>query len=235
MKNLCKDYHKDYCKVFVGNVPFQCSQTEFNECFIKITGFIKAEIVYKSDTLNSRGFGFLTFDCQENAKSIIGNNTIEFKNRILRFTEYSQHNDIEKENFLNDKLNDHIQNSYFTDSNINTIFSISNIKNGINNKNFLIVKNTGKITREILFDIFEKYGKVGRHYIASDRETGDSKTYAIIEMLNYHEYLSLLKQKKIKIDNNTILEISKWKKYIPCKKILNNFTNIKEDKYKYFY
>src|SRR5437870_11420355 len=33
------------CKIFVGNIPYQCTQEEFEKCFQNINGFMKAEII----------------------------------------------------------------------------------------------------------------------------------------------------------------------------------------------
>ena len=50
-----------YAKIFVGNVPFQCSKEEFTDCFNKYKGFLDADIVNRFNSENCRGFGFVTF------------------------------------------------------------------------------------------------------------------------------------------------------------------------------
>ena len=42
-ENSCS--RESYTKIFVGNVPFQCIEEEFKECFKDIPGFVDAEIV----------------------------------------------------------------------------------------------------------------------------------------------------------------------------------------------
>jgi RNA recognition motif-containing protein len=81
-------------KIFVGNVPFQCTQEEFKGCFKNVPGFINAEIVNKYNTNFSRGFGFVTLKTDDDAQKLIQRNDIVFKDRVLRFTEYN----------INDKL-----------------------------------------------------------------------------------------------------------------------------------
>jgi RNA recognition motif-containing protein len=182
------------CKVFVGNVPFQCEQNEFHECFENLTGFIRAEIVCKPGTTISRGFGFITFDSAENAKKILENNEIIFKDRTLRFTQYLN-SDYQKHNTSDNEI------KYITNS-------IPIIKN----KNFLSVKNINKkMTRDELFNIFTKFGSVGRYFIVTDPDTGDTKSYAVVEMLNDAVYELLLMQREIKLDNENVLELSRWK------------------------
>lgn len=179
------------CKVFVGNVPFQCNQSEFRECFEKMTGFIKAEIICKPGTDISRGFGFVTFDTPENAKKLIGNESIIFKDRNLRFTEY--------------QITDNIKN-IIPETNIS-----SPIDCVLKNKNFIVVKNIkNDMTREDLYNIFSKYCNVGRHFFVTDHDTGKQKSYAVVEILNDSVYDYLIKQKEIKYDSH-ILELSKWK------------------------
>lgn len=230
-------YYKKYLKmelqlskIFVGNVPFQCSQSEFSECFEKMDGFIKAEIVCKCNMEISRGFGFVTFDSPENAKKIIGNNSIQCKDRILRFTEYGSNenkqineHDVHKEKIDNNKLlydnNLLCDNNFLCDNNL-----LSN--NTQKYKNFLMVKNVKNgMTRETLCQIFEKYGQIGRHFIVTDPDTGNLKSHAIVEVINQSSYDFLIKLKELKIDDSCTLEISKWKqKNVANKYNLSNGT-----------
>lgn len=210
------------CKVFVGNVPFQCSQEEFNECFEKMTGFIKAEIVYKMNMSTSRGFGFVTFNSQENAKKLIENNFVVLKDRTLRFTEYSTknsaylnvHSPIQTKPNIQPIAQQTVQQTIqpiakhteleYKNNEINT----SKIKQ----KNYLVVKNLAdNMTRDILYDLFKVYGQIGRHFIVTDHETGNSKSYAVIEIECDTAYELLLKQREIRLEDNRVLEISKWK------------------------
>jgi nucleolin len=95
-KNINKIQHtnrnNEECKIFVGNVPYQCSQEEFEKCFESVDGFIKAEIitVYKSNT--SRGFGFITLRSLYDAEKLKYRDDILFKGRMLRFTSYQTYN-----------------------------------------------------------------------------------------------------------------------------------------------
>jgi hypothetical protein len=44
MSELLESRNTD-CKIFVGNVPYQCTQDEFEKCFENVQGFVKAEII----------------------------------------------------------------------------------------------------------------------------------------------------------------------------------------------
>lgn len=76
------------CKVFVGNVPYQCTQEEFDNCFSDVDGFIKAEIITVHKTDTSRGFGFVTLRTHHDAEKLKCRTDITFKGRVLRFTPY---------------------------------------------------------------------------------------------------------------------------------------------------
>jgi RNA recognition motif-containing protein len=78
-------------KIFVGNVPFQCTREEFSECFKHLEGYVDADIVNKFNTNNSRGFGFVKFNTQERANEFLSSKIqIVLKDRVLRFTNYTQ-------------------------------------------------------------------------------------------------------------------------------------------------
>lgn len=75
-------------KVFVGNVPFQCTTDEFQNCFRQIKGFVNADIIRRYKSKLSRGFGFVIFDNQESAKKLM-ESTVILRDRKLRFSPYS--------------------------------------------------------------------------------------------------------------------------------------------------
>lgn len=176
------------CKIFVGNVPFQCNQVEFASCFEKMQGYVKAEIIYKVGTTISRGFGFVTFDCHENSKKLL-DKTIIFKERVLRFTQYLVTQEME----IPQQPEKHVVPMQVESS-----------------KNLIIVKNVGDMTRSDVYDFFSNFGNVGKHFIMTDHETGMSKNYAVVEMIDKDVYDCLLKVKEIKYEDHA-LEISKWK------------------------
>jgi hypothetical protein len=74
-------------KIFVGNVPFNCSQEEFEGCFTNVLGVYKADIVkgYRDD---SRGIGFITMNSIADAEDLKTRDDIKCKGRTLRFYPY---------------------------------------------------------------------------------------------------------------------------------------------------
>ena len=77
-------------KVFVGNVPFQCSKEEFVSCFESMSGFVEADLVRRPNSESSRGFGFVSFSDSESAKSLMETEDLVLKDRTLRFSEYNE-------------------------------------------------------------------------------------------------------------------------------------------------
>ena len=77
-------------KIFVGNVPYNCTKEEFKKCFEEMRGYINSDIIKRPRTELSRGFGFVVFNTEENAKKLLEENNIKLKDRILRFSRYSK-------------------------------------------------------------------------------------------------------------------------------------------------
>jgi RNA recognition motif-containing protein len=83
-----KNSVKGECKIFVGNVPYHCSQEEIDACFKDVVGFIKAEIITVYKTNMSRGFGFVTMRSLADADVLKHRDDITLKGRTLRFASY---------------------------------------------------------------------------------------------------------------------------------------------------
>lgn len=210
------------CKIFVGNVPYQCTQDEFEKCFKDVDGFKKAEIItaYKSNV--SRGFGFITMQSSLHAEKLKNRDDIVFKNRILRFTPYQ------------------------TDSvKIVTDNYINNINNS--NKNYVFVDKIPKgYDREWLKSAFSNYEPIGKYFISTNYETGVHKHNGLLEILDDSKYKQILEKKyhtivtplkKTMYNQNdkhdekyVILEISRYKirlhnKYCKQNKHINTSIN----------
>lgn len=180
---------EDACKIFVGNVPFQCTKDEFIECFKTFKGFIDGDIINKYNSNNSRGFGFIKFDVSENTDNFLNAKVqINLKGRNLRFTKYMP---LEKK----------VINGKFCD------------------KNFIFIKNVPKNYKpNDIKTIFEKYGYIGSCFINTDINTGDSKGTAVVEILDSTIFKNLLQEKYIILDEDNSLQLSKWKQKIKIKK-----------------
>lgn len=89
--NVSLDNNSDNCKIFVGNVSFNCTKREFEKFFEKFEGYIKAETVLDINSNGSKGYGFLTMRNREYAEKLLKRRDIKFKDRYLRFTPYKKH------------------------------------------------------------------------------------------------------------------------------------------------
>ena len=82
------------CKIFVGNVPFDCTDNEFKDAFIHFDGYLNAELISRSQTNNTRGFGFVAFINSDYVNKFLEKKEkIIIKDRTLRFTKYTEKND----------------------------------------------------------------------------------------------------------------------------------------------
>jgi RNA recognition motif-containing protein len=159
----------DFCKVFVGNVPFDCDNEEFSDKFKDIDGYIKAEIVTKNTTgtICSRGFGFVTVgnsddtNCssEDNAEKLLKRTDIDIRGRTLRFTEY----------ISNSKKMDKPKNNYI-----------------------VLEKIPKSISRKDIYDHLSSITSIGKCFIQSNRETGERKEIAIIEVLDSNVYNNII-------------------------------------------
>jgi hypothetical protein len=92
--------NENSCKIFVGNIPYQCTQEEFEKCFKDIDGFVKAELIKIHGTNVSRGFGFVTMKTITSANILKNRNNITLRGRILRFTSYQTYDSAQFSNNL---------------------------------------------------------------------------------------------------------------------------------------
>jgi RNA recognition motif-containing protein len=74
-------------KLFVGNIPFDCTKNQFKNIFKKFNGFKSADLI--NDINNNKCFGFVIFDNNNIIDKIIDENNIFIKERKLRLTRYN--------------------------------------------------------------------------------------------------------------------------------------------------
>ena len=177
------------CKVFVGNVPFDCSDQEFKDAFKMIDGCISAELIQRTQSNNTRGFGFITFSNNIQAINFLDKKEkIQIKERVLRFTKYHDSNDSD---FITNNLKK------------NNIF-VSNIPKDFENAEFI--------------NLFSKYGKILIGYINKNFSTQRKTNTGIIEYENIDSYNKVLDMKFIPLEDGNILNVSKYKEDSPSSK-----------------
>ena len=72
-------------KLFVGNIPFDCTKLEFKNLFKKYKGLKSADLIND----NNKCFGFVIFDNIEIIENILQSNNIHIRDRKLRLTRYN--------------------------------------------------------------------------------------------------------------------------------------------------
>ena len=81
---------EDQFKVFVGNVPFECTDKDFINPFKDMDGFVDAKVIRHPKSLTStRGFGFVCFEKQEHIDNLL-KNTIKINDREVRISNYEK-------------------------------------------------------------------------------------------------------------------------------------------------
>lgn len=184
------------CKVFVGNVPhYDCDQADFSACFENMEGYVKAEIIYKPYTRITRGFGFVLFNSPENALKLRHSDSILFNGRQLRFTEY---------NFNETRVES---------ASTTTVNSVSQVTHTDScNKHYILVKNLPRdVDRDYLLEVFTKISAIGRCFIGTNPESGKSKGYGVVEILDENAYNILLEEREIITNDGIVLDLGKWK------------------------
>jgi RNA recognition motif-containing protein len=89
-----KQVDKAY-KMFVGNVPYLCTDEEFVECFKNYNGYLSADVVRKPNSKFSRGFGFVTFVNKTDGDELMKlDGGMTLKGRVLRFSSYETEKEV---------------------------------------------------------------------------------------------------------------------------------------------
>lgn len=73
--------------IYVGNLPFQCSEEEIRELFEPFGTVNSVKLVSDRETGKPRGFGFVEMDPEEAAAAIEQLNGTNLKDRPLRINE----------------------------------------------------------------------------------------------------------------------------------------------------
>ena len=75
-------------KIFVGNVPFDCTTLEFINCFKYLEGYVTCDIIKRYNSKISRGFGFIILTSKDQANKLLNEKNFKLKDRTLRFNKY---------------------------------------------------------------------------------------------------------------------------------------------------
>ncbi len=181
-------------KVFVGNVPFNCTPELFKKLLETIEGYQYGDIIMDSSTMLCKGYGFIVFDKVENAEKIKKREDIIIDNRILRFTDYWRGGKYKNTNYNVQPL----------------CIKKKQIEIKPYNRLCILVENIPlENTREYLKLIFSEYELI-KYYIQTDKKTGIPKNSGIIELKNTEDYKKLLEKNTIEDMNNNTLQLIKY-------------------------
>ncbi len=74
-------------KLYVGNLPYNISDDQLQAMFAKFGTPDSARVITDRDTGQSKGFGFVEYSNQDQAKEALSLNGTEFGGRALRVNE----------------------------------------------------------------------------------------------------------------------------------------------------
>ena len=75
-------------KLYVGNLSFATTENDLQDLFAQVGTVLEVKLIQDRDTGNSRGFGFVTMNSQEEANSAISRfNGFSLGNRALTVNE----------------------------------------------------------------------------------------------------------------------------------------------------
>ena len=77
----------DFMKLYVGNLPYNISDDQLHDMFLKFGTPDSAKVITDRDTGQSKGFGFVEFNNNEQAKAALALNGTEFGGRSLTVNE----------------------------------------------------------------------------------------------------------------------------------------------------
>jgi|SaaInlStandDraft_4_1057021.scaffolds.fasta_scaffold03619_2 RNA recognition motif-containing protein len=159
---------EDQFKVFVGNVPFECTDKDFINPFKDMDGFVDAKVIRHPKSLTStRGFGFVCFEKQEHIDNLL-KNTIKINDREVRISNYEKQ-----------KPHPVYAKKYFSEY-----------------PNKLFVQNIPpNITHEKFEEYFSEYGAVSRCYLITDRDSGIHKGKGVVHYMDMESYNKVMNEK----------------------------------------
>ena len=79
--------------IYVGNLPFSCSETEVRDFFSQHGTVQSIKLIYDRETGKPRGFGFIEIEMEDADDKIQQLNGISFGGRNLRVNEAKRSNE----------------------------------------------------------------------------------------------------------------------------------------------
>lgn len=76
-------------KLFISNIPYKCTQEEFTKLFSDGEGYVSAELVMRSGTIYSRGFGYVTVNTQSAYDALL-KAIIKVHDRVIKISPFQE-------------------------------------------------------------------------------------------------------------------------------------------------
>lgn len=184
------DLEKNLRKIFVGNVPFQCTREEFIDCFKNLEGFVTADIIRRYRSKLSRGFGFVVFSDKPSADKLLNGSAVMLKDRVLRFSVY----DTSIKTEMSDDTYMSSPEKPISDIKNVVIPSIkeSPMPPGISNIYQIYLNNLDNdISTGVLLKLLKSYGDIESCKVSQTVEK-DFEKYAILTVNSYLTYNNIL-------------------------------------------
>lgn len=150
-------------KLFVSNIPFQCTEKEFAELMTKKEGISNVKLVCRG-TGNSKGYGFVSANTEALRDSLINNKDIVINGRTLRFESYVNQHKFYKIHAANIPDNVNEQQVYDVFSKFGKVDSVK--------KDYSIHDKCYKGTAVVVYDNYEDFNTVlSMHEVKFDDTT----------------------------------------------------------------
>ncbi len=145
-------------KLFVSNVPYNCTEDEFKNYMLTLDGITSVRLVQRQTLVQkqteetNKGFGFITVATQEIHDNFLKNDQIVFNGRKLKFIEYVNQQKFYKLHVTNVPENVSEQNLFDLFSKFGTVDSVK--------KDFNFTSKEFKGTALVVYTNYEDFNKV---------------------------------------------------------------------------
>lgn len=151
------------CKVFVKNIPFNCTTEEFTKCFQSMNGYVDSVLATKINSTLLKGHGIVTFDNEDNANKLL-NEKIKLGDRELQMYKYNANRDTKVYKLFlrhssNDLTDEQIKEEFSKYGNISYCYSKQNFEG----KKYSVVGYTDK---QVILNLLRKTIKIGEHEVS---------------------------------------------------------------------
>ncbi|XP_060072085.1 uncharacterized protein LOC132551955 [Ylistrum balloti] len=74
------------CRVYAGNLSYNTNEESLRDAFSGYGNVVDCKLILDRESGRSRGFGFVTFDCQEAARDAVKDQVMELDGRDIKIS-----------------------------------------------------------------------------------------------------------------------------------------------------